>query len=64
MDKTLQIAEETLVMSLDKAQETKLQREKVSDLVFSANISNNTEISRWRPIDKGLHGCFSATKQV
>ena len=52
MDKTPQIAEEQLVMTIDKAQETKLQRHKVSGLVFSADISKSEEISRWRPIDK------------
>ena len=59
MDKTPQIhvAEEQLVMTIDKAQETK-----VSFLVFSADISKSEEISRWRPIDKTLHYDFSATQ--
>ena len=46
-DKTPQIAEEQLVMTMDKAQET-------------ADISKSEEISRWRPIDKTLHYDFSA----
>ena len=69
MDKTPQIAEEQLVMMMDKAQETiqtKLQTEfkdtKVSFSVFSAYISKSEEISRWRPIDKTLHYDFSATE--
>ena len=41
MDKTPQIAEEQLVMTIDKAQEAKLQRYKVSVLVFSADISKS-----------------------
>ena len=61
MDKTQQIAKEQLVMMIDKAQETKLQRYKVSVLVFSADISKSEEILRWRPIDKALDYDFSAT---
>ena len=60
MDKALQIAEEQLVMTIDKAQETKLQRYSV--LVFSADISKSEKISRWWPIDKALDYDFSATK--
>ena len=62
MDKTPQIAEEQLVMMIDKAQETKLQDTKVSVSVFSADISKSKEISRWRPINKTLHYDFSATE--
>ena len=62
MDKTPQIAEEQLVMTMDKAQETKLQIYKLSFSVFSADISKSEEISRWRPIDKTLHYNFSATE--
>ena len=63
MDKTPQIVEEQLVMTIDKAQETKLTNStKVSVSVFSADISKSEEISRWRPIDKALHDDFSATK--
>ena len=62
MDKIPQIAEEKLVMMMDKAQETKLQRYKVSVSVFSADISKSEEIPRWRPIDKTLHYDFSATE--
>ena len=64
MDKTPQIAEEQLVMTMDKAQGTKLQRflKKVSSSLFSADISKSEEIPRWRPIDKTLHYDFSATK--
>ena len=43
---TPQIAEEQLVMTMDKAQETELQRYKVSVSVFSADISKSEEISR------------------
>ena len=46
MDKTPQIAEEQLVVTMEKAQETKLQR---CVSVFSADISKSEEISRWRP---------------
>ena len=56
MDKTPQIAEEQLVIMMDKAQETKLQK------ILSADISRSEEISRWRPINKTLHYDFSATK--
>ena len=63
MDKTPQIAEEQLVMMIDKAQETKLQRYKVSVSLFSADISKSEEIPRWRLIDKALHYDFSATKK-
>ena len=62
MDKNPQIAEEQLVMTMDKAQETELQDTKVSFSVFSADISKSEEISRWRPIDKTLHYDFSATE--
>ena len=62
MEKTPQIAEEQLVMMIDKAQETKLQRYKVSISVFSADISESKEISRWQPTDKALDYDFSATK--
>ena len=62
MVKTPQIAEEQLVMTMDKARETKLQDTKVSVSVFSADISKSKEISRWRPIDKALHCNFSAPK--
>ena len=41
MDKTPQIAEEQLVMTMDKAQETKLQRYKSNVSVFSADISKS-----------------------
>ena len=58
MDKTPQIAEEQLIMTMDKAQETKLQ---VSVSVFSADISKSEEISRWQLIDKALHYDFTAT---
>ena len=60
MDKNPQIAEEQLVMTMDKAQETKLQ---VSVSVFSADISKSEEVSRWRLIDKALHYDFTATKK-
>ena len=63
MDKTPQIAEEQLVMMMDKAQETNLKDTKVGVSVFSADISKNEEISRWLPIDKTLHYDFSATRQ-
>ena len=46
MDKTPQIAGEQLVMTMDKTQETKLQRYQVSVLMFSADISKSEEISR------------------
>ena len=62
MDKTPQIAEEKLVMTIDKAKETKLQRYKVIVSLFSADISKSEEISRWRPINKTLLYDFSATK--
>ena len=52
-------------MTIDKAQETKLQSRdkntKVSGSVFSADISKSEDISRWRPIDQTLHYDFSAT---
>ena len=64
MDKTPQIDEEQLIMTMDKAQETKLQRYKVSISVFSADISKSEEISRWQPINKTLHYNFSATKKL
>ena len=32
--------------------------------MFPADISKNDKISRWRPIDENLHGCFSATRRV
>ena len=57
MDKTPQIAEEQLVMMMDKAQDTK-----VSVSVFSADNSKSEDISRWRPIDKALDYDFSATE--
>ena len=63
MDKTPQIAEEQLVMMMDKAQKTKLQRYQVSVSMFSADISKSEEISRWRSIDKASHCNFSATKK-
>ena len=55
MDKTPQIAEEQLVMMMDKAQETKLS-------VLSADISKSEDFSKWRLIDKTLHYNFSATE--
>ena len=62
MDKTPQIAEEQLVITMDKAHETKLFKDaKVSGSLLSADISKSEEISRWRPIDKTLHYDFSAT---
>ena len=61
MDKTPQIAEEKLDMTMDKAQKAKLQN-KVSVSLFSADISKSEDISRWRPIDKALLYDFSATK--
>ena len=54
MDETPQIAEEKLIMTMDKAKETK-----VSISVFTADISKSEDISRWRPIDKALHSCIS-----
>ena len=63
MDKTPQIAEEQPVMTIDKAQKTKLQDTKVSFSSFSADISKSEEISRWRLINKALHYDFSATKK-
>ena len=62
MDKTPQIAEEQLVMKIDKAQKQSFKDTKVSVLVFSADISKSKEISRWWPIDKALDYDFSATK--
>ena len=62
MNKTPQIAEEKLVMTMDKAREKKLQRYKISVSVFSADISKGEEISRWRPIDKTLHYDLAATE--
>ena len=62
MDKTPQIAEEQLVMMMNKVQETKLQRYKVSISVFSADISKSEEISRRQLIDKTLHYDFSTTE--
>ena len=62
MDKNPQIAEEQLVMMIDKAQETSFKDTKVSVSVFSADISKSEEISRWRPIDNALDYDFSATK--
>ena len=62
MDKTPHIAEEQLVMTMDKTQKTKLKDTKVSISVLSADISKRKEISRWRPIDKTLHYDFSATE--
>ena len=41
-DKTPQIAEEQLIMTMDKAKDTK-----VSVSAFSADISKSEEISRW-----------------
>ena len=61
-DKTPQIAEEQLVMTMDKAQKQNLKDIKVSLSMFSADISKSKEISRWRPIDKTLHCSFSATR--
>ena len=61
-DETPQITEEKLIMTMDKAQETRLQKTKVSISVFSADITKSEEISRWRPIDKALLCDFSATK--
>ena len=61
MDKTPQIAEEQLVMMMDKAQETASKIQKLVS-VFSAEISKSEEISRWRQIDKTLHYDFSATE--
>ena len=64
MDKAPQIAEEQHVITIDKTQETKLQKYKGSCFVFfSADISKSKEISRWRLIDKALHYDFSATKK-
>ena len=65
MDKTPQIAEEQLVMTMDKAQEAK--RLKIRKLAFRYFLMTSAkkkeeEISRWRPIDKALHYDFSATK--
>ena len=48
MEKTPQIAEEHLIMMMDKPQETKLPKDtKISVSVFSADISKSKEISRW-----------------
>ena len=57
MDKTPQIAEEQLVMTIEKAKDTE-----VSISVFSADISKSEEISRWQLIDQSLHYDFSATE--
>ena len=62
MDKTPQVAEEQLVMTIDKAQNQSFKDTKVSISMFSADISKSKEISRWRPINKALHCDFSATK--
>ena len=63
MDKTPQIAEEQLVMTMDKPEKQSFKDTKVSISLFSADISNKSEeISRWRPIDKTLHYDFSATE--
>ena len=62
MDKNPQIAEEQLVMMIDKAQETSFKDTKVSVSVFSADISKSEEISRWCPINNALDYDFSATK--
>ena len=62
MDKTPQIAEEQLVMMIDKAKKQSFKDTKVSVSVFSADISKSEDISRWRPIDKALDYDFSATK--
>ena len=62
MGKTPQIAEEQLVMMMDKVQEKSFKDTKLSVSVFSADISKSEEISRWRTIDKTLHCDFSATK--
>ena len=51
-DKTSQIAEEQLVMTMDKAQEKNFKDTKVNVSVFSAE---SAVISRWRPIDKASH---------
>ena len=63
--KTSQIAEEHLVMTMDKAQETKLLKiHKLAPfLMFSADISKSEEFQRRQPIDKALHCDFSATKK-
>ena len=64
MDKTIQIAEEQLVMTINKAHETKLQRhKKLAFGCFSADISKGEEISRWQLIGNALHCNFSATKK-
>ena len=51
MDKTPQIAEEQLVITMDKAQETKLQRYKSYRFgVCYADISKCEEMSKWTSI--------------
>ena len=57
MDKTPQIAEEQLVMTIEKAKDTK-----VSVSVFFADISKSEDISRWRVIDQSLYYDLSATE--
>ena len=57
MVKTPQIAEEQLVITIEKAKDTK-----VSVSVFSADISKIEDISRWRLIDQSLHYDFSANE--
>ena len=57
MDETPQITEKQLVMTMDKVKDTK-----VSNSLFSADISKSEDISRWQPINKAIHCNFSATK--
>ena len=61
-DQTPQIAEEQLVMTMDKPRKQSFKDTKVSVSVFSADISKSEEISRWQQINKALHCDFSATK--
>ena len=63
MDKTPQIAEEQLIMTIDKAKNQSFKDTKVRVSAFSADISKSEQISRWRPIDKALDYDFSATKR-
>ena len=64
MHKTPQIAEEQLVMTMDKTyMQQSFKDTKVSVSVFSADISKSEEISRWRPINKTSHCDFSALRR-
>ena len=63
MYKTPQIAEEQLVVMMEKPKKQSFKDAKVSVFMFSADISKSEEISIWQQIDKALYCDFSATKK-